>query len=84
MMMMRFTCYLITRRLSREGHRIEPFFCHERLDIAVHGRDAQPIVVALRGIQCFFWRERPVRLDEGFSYGLFLACIAWNWLWHNP
>jgi hypothetical protein len=82
--MMRLARYLVASGLPGKRHRVEPAFSQQRFDIAVYGSDAQRLVVALCGRQCFFGRERAIRFDERFSYRLLLARVAGNRLRHTP
>jgi hypothetical protein len=82
MVMVRLSCHFVASRLAGQRNRVKPTLRQQRLDIAIHGRNTQCLVVMLSCGESFFRRERPIRLDEGCANGLFLAGIAWNKLWH--
>jgi hypothetical protein len=46
----------ITRGLARDVDGNEPTILHQRLDIPIHGGDAEPFVMSLGAVQCFFRR----------------------------
>ena len=80
--MVRLACHLVTRCLAWQRDRFEPALLQQRLDIAVHGRDTQRLVVVLACGKGFFRGEWPIRLDKGIANSLLLTCIAWNGLPH--
>lgn len=82
MMMVRFTRHLVTSCLSRQRDRFKPALLQQRLDIAVHRRDTQRLVMMLACDKSFFRGEWPIRLDKGVANGLLLTCVAWNGLRH--
>lgn len=82
MVVMRLACHLVTGGLSRQRNRFKPALLQQRLDIAIHRRDTQRLVVMLARDKSLFRGERPIRLDKGIANGLLLTRIAWDGLRH--
>lgn len=82
MVMVRLACYLVTSGLTGQRDGFKPPLLQQRLDIAVHGRDTQRLVMMLACDKGFLRREWPIRLDKGVANGLLLTSIAWDGLRH--
>jgi hypothetical protein len=67
MMVVVFAGHLVTGRVARNLHWLEPAFVHQRLDVAIDSGFAEPGMMALRFLQNFVWREWPILLYEGVA-----------------
>jgi len=76
MMVVLFTGHLVSRRLTGNLHRSQPFVLDQRSDVPVHGRNADPFDLFLGVGKGLLRRERSVGADEGTTNCIFLPGLA--------
>ena len=74
--MMLLASYFVATWAARDRDRRQPVVRQQRVDVAVDGGEAQAFYLLLSKLQCFFVRERPIRLGEGIANSVFLSSVS--------
>lgn len=76
MMMMSLSGDLVARRLAGNFNGRQPTVGDERIDIAIHRRNADAFHDALCGRERFVWRKGACSTLKGSANGVFLSCFS--------